>query len=84
MAREVAAGVLLAAITLITVTLVGIVRAQPLPQPKVGQCPSGYTESGGYCTPMRRDAPAAVPKGRGQCPSNWTQSGAYCVEMRRR
>jgi hypothetical protein len=57
--------------------------AQPLPLPKVGQCPAGYRESGGYCAPMRRDAPAAVPK-RGQCPSGWTQSGAYCLEMRRR
>ena len=25
--------------------------AQPLPQPKVGTCPSGYRESGGYCAP---------------------------------
>jgi hypothetical protein len=57
--------------------------AEPLPQPKVGQCPSGYTESGGYCAPTSDRALAAVPK-RGRCPSNWTQSGAYCVEMRRR
>jgi len=57
--------------------------AQPLPQPKVGQCPSGYRESGGYCAPTSERAPAAVPK-RGQCPANWTQSGNYCIEMRRR
>jgi hypothetical protein len=57
--------------------------AQPLPQHKVGQRPSGYRESGGYCAPTSDRAPNAVPK-RGQCPSNWTQSGAYCVEARRR
>jgi hypothetical protein len=57
--------------------------ARPLPQPKVGQCPSGYRESGGYCAPTSERAPAAVPK-RGQCPANWTQSGNYCIEMRRR
>jgi hypothetical protein len=55
--------------------------AQPLPVPKVGQCPSGYRESGG-CAPTSDRAPAAVPK-RGQCPSNFVQSGAYCLEMRR-
>jgi hypothetical protein len=57
--------------------------AEPLPVPKVGQCPSGYPESGGYCAPTSDRAPAAVPK-RGQCPSGWTQSGNYCVETRRR
>ena len=46
--------------------------AQPLPQPKVGQCPSGYRESGGYCAPTSDRA--AIPK-RGQCPSGWAQSG---------
>jgi hypothetical protein len=35
--------------------------AQPLPVPKVGSCRSGYSESGGFCAPMRRDAPAAIP-----------------------
>ena len=57
--------------------------AQPLPQPKVGTCPSGYRESGGYCAPTSSRSPAAVPK-IGQCPSGWMQSGAYCIEMRRR
>jgi hypothetical protein len=51
-----------------------IVSAQPPPPPKVGQCPSGYRESGGYCAPTSDRAPDAVPK-RGQCPSGWTQSG---------
>jgi hypothetical protein len=57
--------------------------AQPLPQPKVGSCPSGYRESGGYCAPTSERAPVAIPK-TGQCPSGFTQSGAYCLEMRRR
>ena len=57
--------------------------AQPTPQPKIGACPSGYRDSGGYCAPTSDRAPVAVPK-TGQCPSNWTQSGAYCIEMRRR
>jgi hypothetical protein len=56
--------------------------ASPLPQPKVGQCPSGYRESGGYCAPTSPRVPAAVPK-TGQCQSGWMQSGAYCVEMKR-
>jgi len=54
--------------------LIGHVRAEPLPQPKVGQCPSGYRESEGYCAPLNDRAPAAVPK-IGSCPSGWTQSG---------
>jgi hypothetical protein len=74
MTRTALAGV---AALLTTATL-----AQPLPQPKVGSCPSGYRESGGYCSPMTRDAPAAVVK-RGQCPSGFAQSGAYCLQMRR-
>ena len=63
-------------------TAKGQVR-QPLPQPKVGQCPSGYRESGGYCAPTSDRAPAAVPK-VGQCPSGFVQSGVYCIETRRR
>lgn len=42
--------------------------AEPLPQPKIGQCPSGYRESGGYCAPTSGSAPDAIQK-RGQCPS---------------
>jgi hypothetical protein len=47
--------------------LIGHVRAEPLPQPKVGQCPSRYRESEGYCAPLNDRAPAAVPK-IGSCP----------------
>jgi hypothetical protein len=73
----------LAAVVLAVVSTLAAASAQPLPQPKIGQCPSGYRESGGYCTPMSERAPVAIQK-QGQCPSNWTQSGAYCIEMRRR
>jgi hypothetical protein len=36
---------------------------QVTPQPKVGSCPAGYRESGGYYPPLRSDAPAAISKG---------------------
>src|SRR5262245_42727698 len=55
---------------------------QPVPQPKVGACPRGCSQSGSFCAPMRRDAPTAIPKCSGQCLSGWMQSGAYCLEMR--
>ena len=63
--------------------LIGHVRAEPMPLPKSGQCPSGYRESGGYCAPMNDKAPIAMPK-VGQCPSGWASAAHYCVEMRRR
>jgi hypothetical protein len=50
------------------ITLLGGAAEWPLAaraQPKVGSCPSGYSESGGFCAPMRRDALAAIPKGSG-------------------
>jgi hypothetical protein len=58
--------------------------AQPIPRTTAG-CPAGYATSGGFCNPMRSNAPRAVPKGSSQCPSGWAQSGSgYCVEMRPR
>jgi hypothetical protein len=69
---------------LITILLAPTIAfAQPLPIKKFGNCPSGYRESGGYCAPMQRDAPVAIPKGKSQCPSGFMQSGSYCLEMRR-
>jgi hypothetical protein len=73
---KIAAAVLLA--------LTGPALAEPMPQPKIGQCPAGYRESGGYCAPLNDRAPLAVPKGAQQCPSGFAQSGAYCIETRRR
>jgi hypothetical protein len=63
--------------------LIHSVGAQPLPQPKIGQCPAGYASEAAYCVPMRRDAPVAVPR-VGQCPSGFVQSGNYCIDARRR
>jgi len=67
-----------------TLTIVGVVLlATPLPQPKIGSCPFGYRESGGYCTPVSNHTRPAVPRIKGkQCPSGWMQSGAYCLQMR--
>jgi hypothetical protein len=56
--------------------------AAPIPAVKSAQCPPGYMQSGGYCTPMFRVAPAVVPK-FGQCPGRWMQRG-YCMETRPR
>jgi hypothetical protein len=82
-AKEIAAALRRIATAVVLLLASTAVLAEPMPQPKTGQCPSGYRESGGYCAPTSERAPAAVPK-PGQCPSNWTQSGAYCVELRRR
>ena len=57
------------AIVMLTTTA----SAQPLPQPKVGQCPAGYRKSGGYCAPTSDRAPVTIPKS-GQCPSGFVQT----------
>ena len=56
--------------------------AASIPAVKSAQCPPGYIVSGGYCTPMFRPAPAAVPKLR-QCRGSYAQIRNSCVEMRR-
>jgi hypothetical protein len=77
--------IMTALITIITLVLfVSTATAQPLPLQKQGPCPSGYRESGGYCSPTSSRAPVAIPKERGQCPSGFMQSGNYCIEMKRR
>ena len=53
------------------------------PVPKVGSCPSGYFQSGGFCAPINDKSKRAIPKGSSQCPSGWVQSGAYCLEVSR-
>jgi hypothetical protein len=56
--------------------------AQPLPLPKTGVCPSGYTSEASYCMPISPRAPVAIPKA-GECPSGYVQFGPhYCVEVR--
>ena len=59
-----------------------VVILAALPVPKVGSCPAGYTESGGYCAPMRAGERPAIPK-RGPCPSDWITSGNYCLGPKR-
>jgi hypothetical protein len=63
--------------------VVSTAQAKPVPVPKHGHCPSGYHESGSYCTPMTPNAPPAIPKA-GTCPRGWMQSGDYCIQMQRR
>jgi len=53
------------------------VQAQQ-PLPKTGSCPSGYHQSGNYCTPSSARARPALPK-VGNCPSGYHQSGDYCL-----
>jgi hypothetical protein len=55
---------LIAAIMLVILVITGHVRAEPLPQLKIGQCPSGYTESGGYCALMSDKVPCCDPEAR--------------------
>lgn len=74
-------------LTIVAAVVVALVTvpalAGPLPYPKRGQCAPGYRDSGGYCAPMRRDAPQAIPKIPGkQCPSDFASSALSCTEMR--
>jgi hypothetical protein len=57
--------------------------AEPLPLPKHGQCPSGYSSGASYCTPMPGTRRDAIPK-IGQCPPSWISSGGYCLSPERR
>jgi hypothetical protein len=54
--------------------------AQPLPQPKVGQCPSGYRESVGYCAPTSdplADSGAKAPRAN-SAPAGSCRAGLRC------
>jgi hypothetical protein len=49
--------------TLMFLMLVLPAAAQPLrPAVKQAQCPLGYMQSGGFCMPMGRTPPSAIPK----------------------
>lgn len=73
----------LAAAIAVMSLFVTLAYGQPQAVQKLGQCPSGYAQSGNYCVPMSANAPVAVPK-LGQCPSSYITSGGYCVEPQRR
>jgi hypothetical protein len=68
------------AITIIAVAASTVAAAEPLPVPKVGTCPPGYRESGGYCAAISPRSLDAVPK-RGQCPSGSASGASYCTRM---
>ena len=58
------------------------VLAEPRPQPKVGTCPSGYRESGGYCAPMNDKAPVGRAEDRPMPERVHEIGGADCVHER--
>jgi hypothetical protein len=70
-------------VTLVPLLAATAASAQPSPVPKSqgGVCPSGYSSSSGYCTPVSPQSPRAIPK-VGACPSGWSDNGHYCVEVR--
>ena len=58
--------------------------AAPMPAVKSAQCPPGHIVSGGFCAPLFRMPPAAVPKVM-HCPNRLMQRGSSsCLEMRLR
>ena len=58
--------------------------ATPMPAVKSAQCAPGHMVSGGFCAPLFRMPPAAVPKVM-HCPNRLMQRGSSsCLEMRRR
>ena len=68
--------------TLVALVVLTPAAAAPLiPAVKSAQCPFGYMQSGGYCMPMSRPAPAAVPK-VGKCPRGYARSGHSCFDLR--
>jgi hypothetical protein len=68
--------------TLVTLVVLTPAAAAPLiPAVKSAQCPFGYMQSGGYCMPMSRPAPAAGPK-VGKCPPGYGRSGNACFDLR--
>ncbi|MBM4200352.1 MAG: hypothetical protein FJ189_03605 [Gammaproteobacteria bacterium] len=58
---------------------VGVAAAPPtpMPLPKQGACPPGYSPSGAYCVPGRQGR-YALPK-QGACPAGYFPSSNYCV-----
>jgi hypothetical protein len=66
--------------TLLMLVVLRPAAAAPLiPAVKSAQCPFGYMQSGGYCMPMSRPAPVAVPK-VGKCPRGYGRSDNSCFD----
>ena len=70
-----------ALITIVMLAVLTPAAAAPLiPAVKSAQCPFGYMQSGGYCMPMSRRAPAASPK-VGTCPRGYGRSRNPCFDL---
>lgn len=45
-----------------------------------GECPFGWSQSGGYCKPMFSEQNGAVVTAvGGNCPLGWHRSGSFCT-----
>jgi hypothetical protein len=71
----------LTALAMLVVLLTPAAAAPLIPAVKSAQCPFGSMQSGGYCMPLSRPAPAAVPK-VGKCPRGYGRSGYSCLDLR--
>ena len=70
--------------TLVMLVALTPAAAAPLiPAVKSAQCPFGYMQSGGYCMPLSRPAPVAVPKA-GKCARGYELSVYSCFDRRMR
>ena len=73
-----------ALVTLVMLVVLTPAAAAPLiPAVKSAQCPFGYMQSGGYCRPLSRPDPVAVPKA-GKCARGYERSGYSCFDRRMR
>jgi hypothetical protein len=56
-------------------------QQRPDPVPQIGHsCPSGYSQSNGWCVPHSPTARDAIPRIGPGCPAGWQHSGHdYCV-----
>ena len=73
-----------ALVTLVMLVVLTPAAAAPLiPAVKNAQCPFGYMQNGGYCRPLSRPDPVAVPKA-GKCARGYERSGYSCFDRRMR
>ena len=82
--RNAKATLALAAIGLLTVAVFAPLASaapRPVPVPKVGTCPQGYSASFNTCRPGPNAHHAVIKQGS-FCPSGYYTSWAYCVSTR--